>query len=159
MWELSVRQGITIASRLDYFLAVTQNVLRIQLEAIPATFKHLSDKVYSQEEAIKILRIQNHEAQCSLREMAVAMADLNNSLVYQLGASVTARRDTLLTNLKNGTEDSTFTSLRYATIAAEDLLDHKLLAEARKEIDAHQPKTYGHHAQNLNERQLEQLTT
>ena len=56
--------------------------------------------------------------------------------------------------MRNGTSDDTFTELRHATVAAEQVLDKTLLKRAKKEIEDKQEKSYTAHSSNLSARQL-----
>jgi len=157
-WEVMVRQSISVASFIDYNLTCLQQMLRRQSESIPTTFKYVEQKVYTLEQASKILRQQNHHSQYAAKEIASGLSDLNNLLVAQLGTNTLSRRDMYLNNLKNGSKEETFSNLRYGSIQSEFIFDPPTLKQAKMEIDNQSERSYGNHKDNMTAAQMQQVS-
>ena len=144
---------------MDFLLAGAQSVLRDQSDSTNAVLQYMHHEVYTPTQAEAILKVRNHEAQAFLRDMASSLADLNNNLVYQLGANTVSRRDMYLNNLRNGCSEETFAELRTSTINSDQVLDAPLLKKAKKEIESKQDTNYSNHRSNLSARDLDLIAT
>ena len=139
---------------LDYLLTAVQGMLRHTSGSVIPILQYMQDGHYTQEKAATLLRGQNHKAQSGLREMAAALSDLNNSLVFQLGHCILGRRDMLLQNMKNGSSDDTFTEMRHSTKSTDFTLPPALIKKAKSEIENKQENSYSAHAMNWTTSQL-----
>ena len=150
--ESVAREGLLVSSTMDHFILSSQKLLKEQEVEIENTILKVAQEDCSPADAIRALKIKNHQTQTALRASADGIHNLNQLLTHTLGVTTMARRDVYLSGTRQSISRDVFSSLRHAPVGEENLFKKETLAQARKDIESSQDTKYFNHRVNISSR-------